>query len=196
MRIWSDEHEVTGFTSNVSEHGLFVEAQTQVPIGTRVHVEIRDREGAPFLAEALVVRHKQVPPRLRSVTRPGMGLRLLPPTELLNPDAGPATATPTVVLPDDGPLRLDLSDLEALRSALEGEVSKGVLAAPDRGKEAVGSRVQIRVALPPPWSEVTWSGRVMQRLEASDPPLLVLQLDDPGLVTSLATEILDYEGGP
>lgn len=73
----------SGLTSDVSASGLFVSTTANLVPGTRVHVEVTTAENQPVMVEGVVARQVIVPPELRSVVRPGVGVRFLTGTELM-----------------------------------------------------------------------------------------------------------------
>jgi hypothetical protein len=161
---------------------MFVETAAALEIGTRLHFEIQHADG-PFLGEALVVRKKKVPPRLRTVVKPGIGLKLVPLTELLKREEAP---TPSQAHFD---LQLDLSDAEALARTHAGELRGGVLFVACSAPPPLGAAARIEVKLPTPYEPLTWRGRVVHRGE--DPAGAAVELADRAQVDALVREILD-----
>jgi PilZ domain len=71
-------HRITGIVLDVSHGGLFVQTSTKLSPGTAVRVLLRlGNAPEPIAVRCSVARQRSVPPRLASVARPGVGLRLL-----------------------------------------------------------------------------------------------------------------------
>jgi hypothetical protein len=188
-RLWTEERALSGFSTDVSDSGFYVEANSLFPIGTRVHVELIPPGGHSFLAEAIVVRHKTVPPSMRAVVHCGMGLRLLSLSELTShepqraQEAQPEPATTEWVT-------VDLSEPTALLEALDQGISEGLLTVPSDGVSTTGTPLAVRVQLPPPGGSVTWKGTVLRALDQSGTASLVLELDDAERIHELTRQIL------
>lgn len=79
LQFWdrdAPEDRRTGFTSDASLSGVFVESNRPLRSGTRIQMEF-DRSPGSFLAEGLIVRSITVPPDLRKLRAGGMGVRIL-----------------------------------------------------------------------------------------------------------------------
>jgi Tfp pilus assembly protein PilZ len=105
--FWDRDHPAdrrTGFTSDASIGGVFVESNRPLRSGTRIQMEF-DRNPGSFLIEGLVVRSVSVPPDLRKVRPGGMGVRLLDIDALLREleSRSPPRSKPTPASPDDRP---------------------------------------------------------------------------------------------
>ena len=73
-----------GFTTNISLSGLFLATGKLQPRGTRVRVELLDKD-AELALEGVVRWARQVPPALRSITSAGFGIRFFEVAELMEP---------------------------------------------------------------------------------------------------------------
>lgn len=180
--MWNETLQGHGHTLDVSSTGLFVETAAAIEIGTRLHFEIQHPEGS-FMGEACVVRKKKVPPRLRTVVKPGIGLALVPLTDLLKREEAPTPSRPHF------DLQMDLSDPASLARTHAGELKGGVLFVACSAPPPVGAAVRIEVKLPDPYEALTWRGRVVQQSEA--PPGVAVELTDRNQVAALVREILD-----
>ncbi|MDX1630915.1 MAG: PilZ domain-containing protein [Thermoanaerobaculia bacterium] len=68
--------------TNISKGGMFIRTSAVLPSGTRVRVEVvHARHG--FMVEGVVVRALRTPTHLQTVRPSGMGVRFLPPGELV-----------------------------------------------------------------------------------------------------------------
>jgi hypothetical protein len=66
-----------GIVLDVSPQGLFVQTSASLAPGSIVNVELGvSNHQEPLRVEARVARHKQVPPRLRSIAGGGLGLHI------------------------------------------------------------------------------------------------------------------------
>jgi hypothetical protein len=167
---------------------MFVETAAPLEIGTRLHFEI-EHAGGPFLGEALVVRKKRVPTNLRTIVKPGVGLKLVPLISLLSRETAAADEAPTATVID---LEIDLSDPAQLASVHRGELRGGVLFVRCESPPHVATSVRIHVRLPPPYAALTWRGQVVQRSE--QPCGAAVELADRAQVTTLVSEILGALG--
>ena len=182
IRLWSERQEARGHTLDLSRSGIFVETAAVLEIGTRLHFEIEHPDG-PFLGEALVVRKKRVPPHLRSIVKPGVGIQVVPLTSLVKRDESPTPTQAFFELPQD------LSDPAQLERCLAGELKGGVLFVACASPPAIGAEVHVQVKLPEPWEPLTWRGRVVQQGES--PSGAAVELADAANVNALVREILD-----
>ena len=76
VRIWNEHFEASCFTADVSNSGLLVETTRRIPIGTRVHIEVKVGERS-FFSEATVARRLDYPGYAQSVFKPALGLRFV-----------------------------------------------------------------------------------------------------------------------
>jgi Tfp pilus assembly protein PilZ len=181
VRVWYGGQQAHGNTLDVSANGLFVETAAMLAIGTRVHFEIQHPDGS-FHGEAIVVRQKRVPPNLRTIARPGVGLKLVPLTSLLRMGSD-ATHSTTLF-----ELGVDLTDAAVLQETHARELRSGVLFVSCAAPPPVGAAVHVRVKLPAPYDAVTWRGRVVQK--SAEPSGVAVELIDRAQVDALVREIL------
>ena len=184
VRLWNEKQQGLGHTLDVSRTGIFVETAAPLEIGTRLHFEIQHPDG-PFLGEAVVVRKKRVPPHLRTIVKPGVGLSLVPLTRLVKRDETPTPSGASAFFE----LPLDLSDLTELERCHAGELKGGVLFVACAEPPVVGAAVHVLVKLPEPYEPLTWRGRVVQLNE--QPRGAAVELSDSAHVVALVREILD-----
>ncbi len=93
VRIWrlGEDRPAVGHTVNLSPGGMFIGTSRPPRSGERVRVEVVDPERG-FVVEAVVTHSHDVPPELRKIKEPGMGVRFLQPEELIRPVTRPLTA--------------------------------------------------------------------------------------------------------
>lgn len=86
VRFWADGDSAgtSGMTSNLSLRGAFITAPKVYPRGTRVRVELQRTDG-PVVIEGEVAHAHRVPVELRALGTSGMGIRFLPPEDLVAP---------------------------------------------------------------------------------------------------------------
>lgn len=101
VRIWrsGDDKPSVGHTVNVSPGGMFIGTSRPPRSGERVRVEVVDPQKG-FVVEAVVTHSHDVAPELRKIQEPGMGVRFLPPEELV----GPVTRPLSPLVPEPLPI--------------------------------------------------------------------------------------------
>lgn len=84
VRFWKlgEADALSGYSHNLSSTGMFIATSTPLPVGQRVRVElVNPRDG--FVIEGVVAHAAKVAPALQSLRATGMGVRFLPPEELV-----------------------------------------------------------------------------------------------------------------
>ena len=71
-----------GYTTNISMTGMFLATNSPVPSGTRIRVEVIDRDRG-FMVEGVVAHARKVRSELAAITQSGMGVRFLSVEELV-----------------------------------------------------------------------------------------------------------------
>lgn len=84
VRFGESDLTHSGFTSDLSNDGMFIVTPRLVPLDSRLHIQLFLDPTRYLLFEGEVRRHKVVPRELGVVSRGGMGVRLLPPRETLS----------------------------------------------------------------------------------------------------------------
>lgn len=107
----------TGLTNDISASGMFISTSARMVPGTRLHVEVTTAEGVILYCEGVVARQVVVPPELRTLMRPGFGLRFLTGTEVMS------ELVPS--LRDQTRLQVVFESLEGFRDAWERELQRG-----------------------------------------------------------------------
>lgn len=84
VRFWrrGEERARSGFTTNISNGGMFIGSNQVLPPDTRLRIEVLDPKHG-FHIEGIVARAKRSHPELRSVQPSGMGVRFLRTEELV-----------------------------------------------------------------------------------------------------------------
>jgi hypothetical protein len=135
-----------GFASDISTSGVFVMCDVLPPIGARLHLQIELNPAKSVYAEAVVRRHKLVPPKFRSIDKSGFGVRLLDPAELVG-EVVPQLRADALAAADQR-FSVSFANLDALRTAFERELRHGgVFLRTDRVLERdSAATVQIEIA--------------------------------------------------
>lgn len=139
-----------GFTTNISHTGMFVSLNHILQPGSRVRIEIVDRD-ASVIVEAVVARALQVPALFRGLEHQGMGLRFLQVSELIGeflPESVALAEGPVSTSPADGPPAAESARASAEPSS--GASAAGRFAAVNWPLETGGAK-------PPPFAAVTGS---------------------------------------
>jgi len=173
-----------GFVSDISTSGVFVMCDVLPPIGTRLHLQIELSPATSVYAEAVVKRHKIVPPKFRAVEKGGFGVRFLDPTELVA-EVVPQLRAEALAAADQR-FSVTFANSEALKSAFERELKHG-------GIFLRTERMLPRDAPATVMIELAWAGqrmefpvRVVQTVEGAVRGLGFLFEDRPAVAMALA----------
>lgn len=84
VQFWKrgEPHAYPGYTTNISTTGMFIATRSPLPQGTRVRVEVLDRDRG-FMVEGMVAHARKVRGELMRISQPGMGIRFLNVEELV-----------------------------------------------------------------------------------------------------------------
>jgi Tfp pilus assembly protein PilZ len=84
VQFWKqgDLHSYPGYTTNISTTGMFLATRSPLPQGTRVRVEVLERDRG-FMVEGVVAHARKVRSELMQIIQPGMGIRFLTVSELV-----------------------------------------------------------------------------------------------------------------
>lgn len=93
VRRQGEEAFHVAFTVNLSQTGAFLGTQQLYQPGERVHLEFL-ADGRSFSVEGRVVRARRVPATLRQVETPGVGIRFVPPEDLVAEILGSLSSPP------------------------------------------------------------------------------------------------------
>jgi Tfp pilus assembly protein PilZ len=158
VRYGEADLRFTGFATDISQSGVFVAANQLPPLDARVHLELQGPSG-PVFREAVVRRHKLVPPVLRSAARQGFGARFLTPEELLS-----------LLVPraeSDAPLQCAFSTAEELQRAFDGQLRHGGLYLQTERAFERDAQVQVEVRLDFASERLRFPARVVQVVPAA-----------------------------
>jgi hypothetical protein len=88
-----------GYTTNISLTGMFIATNSPIASGSRVRVEVVDRDRG-FVVEGVVAHARKSPPELARLNQSGMGIRFLSVEELVR-ELMPAALAGTEEIPRD-----------------------------------------------------------------------------------------------
>ncbi|MDC0707695.1 PilZ domain-containing protein [Stigmatella sp. ncwal1] len=83
VRFGTEDLSESGFTGDISKGGAFIVSNHLVPLDTRIHVQVHLDPKNFVMFEAVVQRHRLVPPELRDEEPDGFGVRFLYPGEVV-----------------------------------------------------------------------------------------------------------------
>ena len=184
VRFWNDELEGTGYSSDISSKGLFVETRKLSAIGTRVHVELtlKDR---PFFLECVIVRQRRSAHNLMLVVKSGIGLQLVSLHEVIR-----SLVSASEKSSSQSELRVDLSDPATLEKVYHSEISRAGVFVATEAKLARDQDVTLILVLPEPHGEYEVRGQVVHIMEQPVQGLGV-KLIEPDQVRGKLSEIVD-----
>ncbi len=181
VRFWNDRMEGRGFTTNVSNKGMLIETSKTLQRGERFHLEIRLPE-ASFFAEGVIVRRKAYPPHARSMYKPCVAVRFVGLREVIR------SITAGQPAPDEGLLKVDLSEPAKLAQVYERDIRYGGLLVHAEERPELDSEVVVRVVLPAPHGQIECRGIVVKLTD--DPPMVALRLTEVDQVRGRMIEII------
>ena len=112
-----------GFVSDISTSGVFVMCDVLPPIGARLHLQIELSPVQSVYAEAVVRRHKQVPPKFKAIDKSGFGVRFLDPGEIVA-EVVPQLRADALSAADQR-FSVSFATMDALRTAFDREIRHG-----------------------------------------------------------------------
>jgi Tfp pilus assembly protein PilZ len=136
VKFGEAELNQSGFTTDISASGVFIQAPRLVNLDSRVHIQIFFQNGFRFF-EGEVRRHKQVPLKLRNVERGGFGVRFLLPAEIVGGE----------IISRDNYLELAYSTKEDLQKAFLAEIRVGGVFIPTSKLLPQHTDVSVEIAL-------------------------------------------------
>lgn len=95
-----------GYTTNISLTGMFIATNSPVSSGSRIRVEVVDRERG-FMVEGVVAHARKMQPELARLNQSGMGVRFLTVDELVR-ELIPAALGETEEIPGGATTRLEI----------------------------------------------------------------------------------------
>lgn len=123
IRFGESDLSRMGFASDISTSGVFVMCDVLPPIGARLHLQIELSPAKSVYAEAVVRRHKLVPPKFRAIDKSGFGVRFLDPAELVG-EVVPQLRADALAAADQR-FSVSFTSLDALRTAFDRELRHG-----------------------------------------------------------------------
>lgn len=169
-----------GYTTNISEGGLFIASGSPYKTGTRLRLEVGDEKEA-FALEGRVAHSRQLAAELHALGQSGMGVELLTVSELVGellgrPPAGEGEESEEAGL-HEGVYRLRIGSAEELLRVFQKDVVHGGLFLPTLEPAELGEQIALEVELPLPGDEpIRLIARVVQRIApegAADRPNLL-----------------------
>ncbi len=181
VRFWNDDLDVSGFTVDISNRGMFIETNKSLKTGTRLHLEIK-LENGPFYLEAVVARVLKAPRTAQPVVQTGLGLRFVDLAEAIRQVSEQEA-------PEQG-LEVDLSDLGKLATVYVRDIKRGGLFVPTEKPPERDSTVTVRLKLPEPHGTIEVRGVVIHVMD--NPPgvgINLLEMDQVrGKLASIITD--------
>lgn len=108
VHFWrqGDPISYIGYTTNISLTGMFIATNSPVSSGSRVRVEVVDRDRG-FMVEGVVAHARKSPPELARLSQSGMGIRFLSVEELVRELMPAGLAGGTEEIPQEAAPRLE-----------------------------------------------------------------------------------------
>jgi uncharacterized protein (TIGR02266 family) len=194
VRFWPREegaHPRKGYTSNLSDGGMFVATTSPYRSGKRLRLEVGE-EAAAFAVEGRVAHSRLLALELHKLGISGMGVEFLTVGELVEEllgrppkgEGGAAAFEETAL--GDGLYRLRFADVKGLLRVYHKDVVHGGLFVPTRKPAALSARITLEVELPGGREPLRLTAQVVQRIDpegaASRPNLLAgmgVHFEDP-----------------
>lgn len=194
VRFWPREegaHPRKGYTTNLSDGGMFVATTSPYRSGKRLRLEVGE-EAVAFAVEGRVAHSRLLAPELHRLGISGMGVEILTVGELVAELLGEApkgkekAAAFEETALGDGLYRLRFADVKELLRVYHKDVVHGGLFVPTRKPAALSARITLEVELPGGREPLRLTAQVVQRIDpegaSSRPNLLAgmgVHFDDP-----------------
>lgn len=159
-----------GYTTNISEGGLFIAASSPYRSGTRLRLEVGE-EAEAFSVEGRVAHSRRLAPELHALGQSGMGVELLTVAELVGELLGrepeeTEAAEAQEEAATEGLYRLRLRTVQELRRVFEKDVVHGGLFVPTGKPAGLSERITLEVELPGGGLDpLRLPARVVQRID-------------------------------
>src|SRR3954463_2731573 len=126
VHFWrqGDPTAYIGYTTNISLTGMFVATNSPVSSGSRVRVEVVDRDRG-FMVEGVVAHARKSPVELARLNQSGMGIRFLSVEELVRELMPAGLAGGTEEIPQEAAPRLGAPPLAAPPAAPAAAAAAG-----------------------------------------------------------------------
>ncbi len=178
LYVSGTETRLTGYMTNVSVGGAYVQTNRVLAPRTRLRVQIGDGASS-WAVEAVVASKKEVLSGMLSIEQPGMGVRFLRPEELFEELVPrPVAPKPAAVPSGSEPVPVDLTQVGKFQEVWARDVrAGGLFVTTDRIVE-MHSLVRLLVALPGVLLPITVDARVVMLA----PSGFAVQFVDPDAV--------------
>jgi uncharacterized protein (TIGR02266 family) len=194
VRFWPRDagaHPRKGYTTNLSDGGMFVATTSPYRSGKRLRLEVGE-EAVAFAVEGRVAHSRLLALELHKLGISGMGVEFLTVGELVaellgrspKGEGGAAAYEETAL--GDGLYRLRFADVKELLRVYHKDVVHGGLFVPTRKPAALSARITLEVELPGGREPLRLTAQVVQRIApegaASRPNLLAgmgVHFEDP-----------------
>lgn len=164
-----------GFVANVSPGGMFIENRRLPPCGTRLRIEVLEKEN-PMTFEGVVAHTVDAAQALRRSRKAGIGVRFLRPDELLGALKSPDAARPAPaaenreVLPGRQIFRLCYADRQTFLEAYRRDITTGGLFIETTSPAAIDELVEVELSVEEPdFAPLLLPARVVHRFEPGGP---------------------------
>lgn len=156
VSFWPREdgaHPRKGYTTNLSDGGMFVATTSPYRSGKRLRLEVGE-EAVAFTVEGRVAHSRLLAPELHKLGISGMGVEFLTVGELVaellgqGPQGKDEAAAYEETAQGDGLYRLRFADVKELLRVFRKDVVHGGLFVPTRKPAALAARIQLEVELP------------------------------------------------
>lgn len=178
FRAEGKEVSTSGMTGNLSLSGVFIAAPKVYPRGTRLRLELK-RHPEPVVIEGVVAHAHRVPVELSALGTSGMGVRFLPPEDLIAPllpgvgsEVETAEAESAEEPAESGDasrvFRVTFADASAFLDCHRRDlVNGGIFVRTDRPR-GPHSLIELELEVPGQEEPVPARGRVVQVIEPRD----------------------------
>lgn len=189
VQFWhrGDSTAYVGYTTNISTTGMFVATNSPMAPGTRVRIEVIDRDRG-FMVEGLVAHARKIRGDLARINLSGMGVRFLNVEELVR-ELMPGAYDENEEIPQPSTMATPIRPLAQEGSGAQAPVPPLTPPTPINVKPVSG-----RAASPPPVQPSTAPGRL-----ATPPPLPLpspIQLGGsrPAAAPTMGTFVVRFPG--
>ncbi|MCB9709032.1 MAG: PilZ domain-containing protein [Myxococcales bacterium] len=191
VRYGTEDLELASHTKDISTGGIFIVARTLIDIGTQIHLRILWSTGF-FYGEGMVVRHHKIHHELQRIEDQGMGIRFMPPAEVVE------RVVPRH-LREGGHLVLDCTSKAQVAHFIDSQLRHGVLYVPI-GDPSPSMHQQVRfdivLVFRKTQDRLVGEGEVIQLLEPDgtkrrDRSGAVVQVVSPEMLINRLKELLD-----
>ncbi len=196
VKFWEPGSQTAhqGFSTNISNTGMFIATSHPVPQGNRVRLEVCT-ENNGFVVEAKVARTRRSVQALQSVRHAGMGVRFLGVEDLVG-ELFPDICSERAPAPKPAPrpaagFRVRYPTLESFLEVYRRDISTGGLFVPTGKPAPLNEVVTIAIGLQgDPMEPLQLKARVVHRLEPNGTDMV----QGANLMSGMGVELLDPAG--